>query len=223
MQRTKLEDRKLPYYTKGEEIFNMTSHIVGGGMGIAATALCVIFAAIRGNVYGVIGGAIFGATMILLYTMSSVYHGVKSGKAKKVLQIIDHCSIYLLIAGTYTPFCLCTLREHNPALGWTIFGIVWGLAVLGITLKSIDLRSFRVISMILYLGMGWCVIFTIKPVFQLLGITGFALLMSGGIAYTLGAILFGLGIKYRYAHSVFHIFVVIGSLLHFLCVLFFVM
>ena len=223
MQRTKLEDRKLPYYTKGEEIFNMTSHIVGGGMGIAATALCVIFAAIRGNVYGVIGGAIFGATMILLYTMSSVYHGVKSGKAKKVLQIIDHCSIYLLIAGTYTPFCLCTLREHNPALGWTIFGIVWGLAVLGITLKSIDLRSFRVISMILYLGMGWCVIFTIKPVFQLLGITGFALLMSGGIAYTLGAILFGLGIKYRYAHSVFHIFVVIGSLLHFMCVLFFVM
>ncbi len=223
MKRTKLSDRKLPYYTKGEEIFNMSSHIVGGGMGIAATVLCVVFAAIRGNVYGVIGGAIFGATMILLYTMSSVYHGLKSEKAKKVLQIIDHCSIYLLIAGTYTPFCLCTLREHNPALGWTIFGIVWGLAVLGITLKSIDLRSFRVISMILYLGMGWCVIFTIKPIFRLLGITGFTLLMSGGIAYTLGAILFGFGIKYRYAHSVFHIFVVIGSLLHFLCVLFFVM
>lgn len=201
----------------------MVSHIVGGAMGIAATVLCVVFAALRHNVYGIVSGAIFGATMIVLYTMSSIYHGLHRNTAKKVFQIIDHCSIYLLIAGTYTPFCLCTLREHKTWLGWTVFGVIWGLAALGITLNAIDLKSFRVISMILYLGMGWCVIFTIKIIINLLGTAGFALLLAGGISYTVGAIFYGIGAKKRYIHSVFHLFVVLGSLLHFLCILIFVM
>lgn len=223
MSRTRLRDRKLPNYTKGEEIFNMVSHIVGGGIGIAVTVLCVVVAAIHRNIYGVVSGAIFGATMIVLYTMSSIYHGLRPNTAKKVFQIIDHCSIYLLIAGTYTPFCLCTLREYKTWMGWTLFGVIWGLAALGIALNAIDLKSFRVISMVLYIGMGWCVSFTLKLIIELLGMGGFILLLAGGISYTVGAICYGIGVKKRYIHSVFHLFVVLGSLLHALCILLFVM
>ncbi len=223
MRRIRLRDRNLPDYTKGEEIFNMVSHIVGGGLGVAATVLCVVFAAFNRNVYGIVSGAIFGATMIVLYTMSSIYHGLRPNTAKKVFQIIDHCSIYILIAGTYTPFCLCTLREYKTWLGWTVFGIIWGLAALGVVLNAIDLRSFRIVSMVLYIGMGWCVIFTVKIIIEILGMNGFVLLLAGGLAYTLGAICYGIGAKKRYIHSVFHLFVVLGSMLHFLCILFYVM
>lgn len=220
--RTKLKDRKLPSYSKGEEIFNMVSHIVGAVAGITATVLLTIFSAIHRNAYAVVSSSIFGSTMIILYTMSSIYHGLRPNLAKKVFQVIDHCSIFLLIAGTYTPFSLCTLRAHNTALGWTVFGIVWGLAALGITLNSIDLKTFRIISMVLYIGMGWCIIFTVKLMRELLGPIGFSLLLAGGISYTIGAILYGIGSKIKYFHSVFHIFVVIGSILHFMCILFFV-
>ena len=200
----------------------MVSHICGGALGITATVLCVVFSAIHKNVYAIVSSAIFGFTMILLYTMSSIYHGLRPNTAKKVFQVIDHCSIYLLIAGTYTPFSLCTLREYSTPLGWTVFGIIWGLAVLGIVLNAIDLKSFRVISMFLYLGMGWCLIFSIKIVFIAVGSFGFILLLAGVIAYTVGSILYGLGRKHKYMHSVFHLFVILGSLLHFLCILFFV-
>lgn len=223
MARTRLRDRVLPPYTKGEEIFNMVTHIVGGALGITATVLCVVFAAVHHNVYGVVSGAIFGATMIILYTMSSIYHGLRPNMAKKVFQIFDHCSIYLLIAGTYTPFALCVLRQHSATLGWSIFGIIWGLAVLGIILKSIDIKMFEVISFILYIGMGWCIVFTAKIVLGIIGTIGFALLLCGGIAYTVGAVMYCFTSKLRYIHSIFHIFVVIGSLCHFLCILLFVM
>lgn len=223
MKRTKLNDRILPTYTKGEEIFNMVSHIVGAGMGIVALVLCVIFAAIHHNVYGVVSSAIFGATLIILYTMSSIYHGLNEKlKAKKVFQVIDHCSIFLLIAGSYTPFTLCTLREYNTATGWTIFGIIWALAILGVTLNSIDLKKYKVFSMICYLVMGWCIIFKGSLLPVLLGVPGFILLLSGGIVYTIGAILYGLGRTKKWMHSIFHIACVIGSLLHFLCILLYV-
>ena len=223
MKRTKLSDRKLPVYTKGEEIFNMTSHIVGGALGVVALVLCVIFAAIHHNIYGVIASSIYGLTMILLYTMSSIYHGLKPNtKAKKVFQILDHCSIFLLIAGSYTPFALCTLREYNTALGWWIFGIIWGLAVLGIVLNSIDLKQFKIFSMICYLIMGWCIIVRINVVIKSLGWTGFSLLLGGGIIYTIGAIFYGVGKKKKYMHSIFHLCIFAGSLLQFLCILLFV-
>ena len=145
MTRTKLKDRILPTYTKGEEIFNMVSHIVGGAFGIVALVLCIIFSAIHKNVYAVVSSSIYGIMMILLYTMSSIYHGLKpQKKAKKVFQILDHCSIFLLIAGSYTPFCLVTFREYNSALGWSIFGIIWFMAVLGIVLNSIDIKKYKV-------------------------------------------------------------------------------
>lgn len=223
MKRTKLSDRILPTYTKGEEIFNMVSHIVGAGIGVIAIVLCVIFAAIHHNVYGVVSSAIFGTTLVILYTMSSIYHGLNENlKAKKVFQVIDHCSIFLLIAGSYTPFALCTLREYSTALGWTIFGIIWGLAVLGIVLNAIDLKKYKVFSMLCYLVMGWCIIIKGSLLPELLGTSGFILLLTGGIVYTIGAILYGLGKKKKWMHSIFHIACVIGSLLHFLCVLLYV-
>ena len=221
MKRTKLRDRILPKYTKGEEIFNMTSHIVGGALGIVALVLCVVFAAVHGNGYGVVSGAIYGVTMVILYTMSSIYHGLNpKRKAKKVFQVLDHCSIYLLIAGSYTPFALCTLREYSTALGWTIFGVIWFVAILGIILNSIDIKKFRVFSMICYLVMGWCIVFKINLLPELLGTAGFVLLLLGGLAYTIGAILYGLGKKHKYMHSVFHMFVLAGSIMHFFCIFF---
>ena len=168
MTRTKLKDRILPDYTKGEEIFNMTSHIVGGAFGIVALVLCIVFSAIHHNGYAVVSSIIYGITMILLYTMSSIYHGLKpQRKAKKVFQILDHCSIFLLIAGSYTPFCLVTFREYNTALGWSIFGIIWAMAVLGITLNAIDIKKYKIFSMICYLGMGWCIIFQVVLLIRL--------------------------------------------------------
>lgn len=187
--------------------------------------LCVIFAAIHGNVYGVVGSAIYGATMITLYTMSSVYHGLSPRlMAKKVMQVLDHCTIYFLIAGTYTPIALCNIREYNTALGWTIFGVIWAMAALGVTLTAIDLKKYSKFSMICYLGMGWCIIFTAPLLPEILGVGGVVFLLLGGIAYTVGAVLYAVGKKkkLKYMHSVFHLFVVAASILHFFCILFYV-
>lgn len=223
MKRIKLSDRVLPTYTKGEEIFNMISHIVGGALGIVAMVLCIIFAAVRHNVYGVVSSVIYGITMIVLYTMSSIYHGLKpNSKAKKVFQILDHCSIFLLIAGSYTPFALCTLRQYDTATGWAIFGIIWGMAVLGIVLNAIDLKRYKIFSMICYLVMGWCIIVKINILPELLGKAGFLLLVLGGVIYTIGAILYGIGKKKKYMHSIFHLFILLGSILQFFCILLYV-
>ncbi len=224
MQRIKLSDRILPTYTKGEEIFNMTSHIVGAVLGLVATVLCIVFAAVNENVYGIISGSIYGVTMIVLYTMSSIYHGLSPKlKSKKVFQILDHCSIFLLIAGSYTPFALCTIRQNNAFAGWMIFGAIWLLAILGIVLNSIDIKKFKKFSMICYLLMGWFIILKVNILPELLTMNGFILLVSGGIAYTIGAIVYGLGKKYKYVHSIFHLFILLGSFLQFMCILLYVM
>ena len=223
MKRTKLSDRILPTYTKGEEIFNMVSHIVGGVAGIVTIVLTSVIGGIHRNPYGIVSGIIFGVSMLFLYTMSSIYHGLSPKlKSKKVLQILDHCAIFVLIAGSYTPFALCTLREYSTALGWWIFGIIWGFAILGIVLNSIDLKKYKIFSMICYLVMGWCIVVKINLLPSLLGWTGFILLLSGGIVYTIGAVLYGIGKKRKYVHSVFHLCVVLGNLLHMLCVLLYV-
>ena len=224
MTRIKLKDRILPKYTKGEEIFNMTSHIVGAVLGVVATTLCIVFAAINGNVYGVVSGSIYGVTMIILYTMSSIYHGLSPTRySKRVFQVLDHCSIFLLIAGSYTPFALCILREYDTATGWVIFGVIWAFAILGIVLNSIDIKRFKKFSMLCYLIMGWCIIVKANLLPQLLGTSGFVLLLLGGIAYTVGAVLYGLGKKRKYMHSIFHLFILLGSFLQFLCILLYVM
>ena len=200
----------------------MVSHIVGGALGVTATALCVVFAALHRNVYGVVASAIYGATMIVLYTMSSIYHGLRTNTSKKVFQIIDHCTIYLLIAGTYTPYTLCTLRQDSPGWGWTIFGVVWAMAVLGIVFNAIDLKKYKVFSMICYIGMGWSIVIRAHRLPGLLGFWGFMFLLIGGILYTVGAVFYGVGKKVKYMHSIFHLFCVAGSIMHFFGILFWV-
>lgn len=219
MERTKLKDRILPIYTKGEEIFNMTSHIVGAAFGIIALVICVGISAYHRDVYAIVSSIIYGLSIIVLYTMSSIYHGLGSKtNAKKVFQILDHCSIFLLIAGSYTPFCLVMFREYEAKLGWTIFGVIWLMAVIGIVLNSIDIKKYKKISMICYLAMGWCIIIKANLLPTLLGNVGFGLLVAGGIAYSMGAILYGLGKKKKWMHSIFHLFVVLGTLLQFICI-----
>ena len=223
MQRTKLKDRILPKYTRGEEIFNMVSHIVGGALAIAALVLCVVFAVLCSDVWGVVGAAIYGGTMVLLYTMSSIYHGLKPEMPKKVFQVIDHCTIYFLIAGTYTPVTLAALRPLYPVQAFVIFGIVWACCFVAATLTAIDLKKYQILSMICYIAMGWCIVFFIGPTVRVLGMGGTVFLLTGGIAYTVGAILYGIGKKKKYLHSVFHLFVLAGSILHFFMILFYVL
>lgn len=224
MKRTKLKDRVIPTYTKGEEIFNMVSHIVGGGLGVIALISCFIVSLMHKNFYGLISGIVYGISMIVLYTMSSIYHGLKPDKtSKKVFQILDHCSIFLLIAGSYTPFALCTIRSVDVFSGWLIFGITWGLTVLGIILNAIDLKKYKVFSMICYLAMGWCIILKIDILLQALAKPGLILLLAGGIVYTIGAIFYGFGKKCKYIHSVFHLFILVASLLQFLAIILYVM
>ena len=219
MKRTKLSDRILPDYSRGEELMNTVTHIVGGALGVAALTLCVVFAALRQNVYGVVGSAIYGASLIALYTVSSVYHGLKPGMGKKVMQIVDHCTIYFLIAGTYTVIVLSAIRPRYPVLGWGLFAFEWAMAALATALTAIDLKKYNVISMICYIGLGWAIIPFARQALEVLTLPGFLFLLLGGIAYTIGAVLYGIRSRKKWMHSVFHIFVVLGSVLQFFAVL----
>lgn len=224
MKRIKLQDRQLPAYSRGEEIFNMVSHIVGGAFAIVATVACCWKAASHGNTAGVVTGLVFGLTMLLLYTMSSVYHGLKHlNTGKKVMQVLDHCTIFLLIAGTYTPITLLGICPVNPLVGWLIFAVVWISAIVGITLNAVDLHKYRLFSMICYLCSGWCVMLAARLFLQAVPLPGFLCLLFGGIAYTIGAILYGLGKKKKWMHCVFHLFVLAGSILHFFCIYLYLM
>ena len=214
--------RKMPDYTKGEEIFNTVSHIVGAAFGVIALVLTVVFSALRGDVWSVVGSSIYGTSMVALYTVSSVYHGLHLNMGKRVMQVIDHCTIFFLIAGTYTPVVLSCIRAYSPGWGWTLFGIVWGCAALGITFTAIDMKRYEKLAMALYLGIGWCVVLAIKPAMASVPAEGLLWILAGGIAYTVGAGLYALGVKHRYMHSVFHIFVVAGSILQFFGIFFYV-
>ena len=222
MDRTKLKDRILPTYTKGEEIFNMVSHIVGGAFGIIALVLCVIVSALHHNVWGVVGSAIYGASMIILYTMSSLYHGLTHPMGKRVLQVLDHCTIYFLIAGTYTPILLSAIRLESPVWCWILFGIVWGFAAMATVFTAIDIKKYKVLSMICYIGMGWCIVLAAPAALRAIALPGLIWLLAGGVAYTIGAVLYGIGKKHKYVHSIFHLFVVAGSILQFICILFYI-
>lgn len=216
-----LRDRILPDYTKGEEIFNMVTHIVGGALGVATLVFCILIPAFEGSTAGVLCGIMFGVSMVFLYTMSSIYHGLRRGMAKKVFQIMDHCSIYWLIAGTYTPILVCSVAKSYPVAAWFTFALVWGLAIVATVLTAIDLKKYNLFSMICYIGMGWAVVFSMKQTYLSLGHEGFMWVLFGGILYTLGVFFFAKRI--RYFHSVFHIFVVLGSLCHSVAVIFYVM
>ncbi len=223
LTRTPIRERELPKYTRGEDIANMVTHIVGGALGIIVTVLSVLTAAFHKNPAGIVGGAIYGASMIALYSVSSVYHGLRPGLGKKVMQVIDHCTIYFLIAGTYTPILLSSIAPVYPALAWTVFGIEWGLTAFAVVFTAIDHKKYAALSMTCYIGMGWCIIFAMKATIECMGKVGFLWLLAGGVAYTVGAVLYGIGHKKPIYHTVFHVFVDLGSILQAVCILFYVL
>lgn len=221
-KRIKLSNRLLPNYTRGEEIMNMITHIVGGSFGILILLACLLHPN-AGNSMHLVSCIIYGVSMITVYTISSIYHGLKTDTSKKVMQILDHCAIYLLIAGTYTPIILCGIIDKYLWLGISLLILQWGLATVAITLNAIDMKKFKVFSMICYIVLGWCIIFFLPQFLCVVESMGFRYLLAGGISYTVGAILFGIGTKVRWMHSVFHIFVVIGSLLQFVSIYFYIL
>ena len=215
-----LKDRiKIPKYTLGEELMSAISHGVGAALSIAALVLCVVFSAIHNNVYAVVSSVIYGSTSIILYMMSTLYHSLKVNNAKRVFRILDHSSIFLLIAGTYTPYALVALPK---TLGWVIFGVVWGCAIIGIVLNSIDLEKFKKLSIVLYLVMGWMIIFSFDKLIASVDIKGIYLMLAAGLLYTIGAIFYGVGKKIKYMHSIFHMFVLSASICFFFSIFLYV-
>lgn len=213
MKRTKLADRTLPVYSIGEEITNTATHVIGGCLGVVALILCLRKAILDRGTAEITGAAIYGSCLVILYSISSVYHGLRPGMAKKVLQVLDHCAIYFLIAGSYSIVCLGAIRRENEVLGWGILILEWVLCAVATVLTAIDLKRYKVFSMICYIGMGWAVIPLAALLFRIMTPAGFWLLLGGGISYTVGAILFGM--KKKWMHSIFHIFVLAGSVLQF--------
>lgn len=218
MKRTKLCDRTLPHYSKGEEVMNMVTHITGGGLAVIGSVFCILAVCRLGGWANILGAVIYCISMICVYTMSSVYHGLRSGTAKKVMQVIDHCAIYFLIAGTYTPILITGFLTVYPGIGWGLLILQWGLTAVAVTLTAIDLKQYKVFSMVCYIFMGWGIIFFLPQAMQVMTKPGFWLLLAGGIAYTIGAVLFGLGKKLPWMHAVFHIFVILGSLFQYFAI-----
>ena len=219
MKRTKLCDRVLPQYCRGEECMNMVTHIAGGGLAVIGTVLLLLQAS---GAAQLIGAVIYCVSMIGVYTMSSIYHGLHAGTGKKVMQIIDHCAIYFLIAGTYTPITVCAFVPVYPVIGWGLTAAQWALTALAVTLTAIDLHKYKIFSMICYIAMGWGIIFFLPQTIQVMTQAGFSWLLAGGISYTIGAVLFGLGKKLPWMHAVFHIFVILGSAFQYVAILLYV-
>ena len=218
MKRTRLQDRHLPRYTKAEERMNMITHITGGSMAIVGSVFCILAVCNKGGWFNLLGAVIYCISLIGVYTMSSIYHGLRAGTAKKVMQVIDHCAIYFLIAGTYTPILITGFLPLFPKIGWGLLLIQWTLTAIAVTLTAIDLKKYQVFSMICYIFMGWGIVFFLPQAMVIMTKPGFYWLLAGGIAYTIGAILFGLGKKLPWMHAVFHIFVILGSLLQYLSI-----
>lgn len=225
---TNIEESKfeLPRYTKGEEIFNMASHIVGAGLAIAALIVTLMLS-IRKNLgtTAILSSIIYSLSMLVLYTMSSIYHGLspKLKTAKNLFRKFDYISIFILIAGSYTMFSLMSLRYTDPKSAWILFGIQWGVTLIGAILNAISVKKFIVLSNIMFLVMGWSVVWKIKEIKTAMHPTGFLFLFLGGIAYTLGVIFYILGKKKKWMHSIFHLFVLLGSILHFISIVCYVL
>lgn len=210
--------KKATLYSLGEEIAHSVTHGVGAILSIAGLTVLVALAALRGTAWHVVSCAVFGSTLVVLYTISTLYHSVTHPRVKRVLRMLDHAAIFLLIAGTYTPFTLVNMRG---GWGWALFGVVWGLALLGIAFKMTSSNRFRLLSVPLYLLMGWLVLIALKPLVDSVAPTGLALLVAGGLAYTVG-IGFYAWKNLPYSHAVWHLFVLVGSLLHYFAVLLYV-
>jgi hemolysin III len=205
-------------YSLAEEIAHAITHGVGLLLSIAALTILVVLASLRGDAWHVVSSSIYGATLVLLYAASTFYHAISSPRPKGVFQVLDHAAIYLLIAGTYTPFTLVNLRG---AWGWTLFGVVWGLAIFGVVLEAVARQRVKILSLVLYLGLGWLAAIAVKPLLASVETGGLVLLLLGGLSYTGGVVFYGWR-RLPYHHAVWHVFVLVGSLCHFFAVLFYV-
>ena len=207
-----MSEVSIPEYKLSEELMNSITHGIGAGLAVAALVLCVIKAAAHGGPWAVVGSCLYGVGTIMVYVISCVYHALKKNRGKKVLRVIDHCDIFFMIACTYMPYCLVSLRG---VMGWVMFGVIWGLASLGIVFNAIDLEKYEKISVVVYVVLGWGVIVLYKPLVDAVTFTGVMYLIVGGLLYTAGAIIYAIGEKIRYMHSVFHLFVIAGSIFQF--------
>ncbi len=210
----------IPKYTLREELMNSITHGIGAGLGITALVLCIVKSCNPLDGYKLASSIVFGLTTTLLYLMSCLYHALKVNRAKRVFRVIDHCTIFLLIAGTYTPYTLIML--HGP-VGWILFGVVWGVGILGIVLNAVNLKKFADISVACYIILGWIIVIASRQLIAAMDPAGLNLLFAGGIAYTVGAVLYGIGSKKRYFHSVFHFFCLLGTTLHFFSIYLYVL
>lgn len=205
-----MEENKLPVYSKGEAWFNTLSHAAGAVLAGAVLAACLAKAE---GAAQVVGALIYGISMLTVYAVSTIYHALPPGKTKHIFRVLDHCVIYLLIAGTYTPILLSGFLPVYPGIGWGLLAMEWGLTAMAVTLLAIDLKKYNALSMVCYIFMGWGIIFFVKQAVQVLTRPGFLWILAGGLAYTFGAVLYGIGSRRKWFHSVFHIFVVLGSAL----------
>lgn len=210
-----MADRSLKRYTLGEEIFNSVSHGVGSLLAIGGTVVLIVMSAIHGSGLGLGVSIVYGLSLIVLYTMSTIYHAISAPKAKEILRIFDHTSIFLLIAGSYTPFCLIALQGNGRGLVVAI--AIWICAILGMILNAVSLEKTEKLGYVLYVVMGWSILVVFKDILQVLPTPAFWLLLLGGISYTGGLVFFALK-KIKYMHSVWHLFVLLGSVLHYLCI-----
>jgi len=213
-----MSDRSTNQYTLAEEIAHAITHGVGLLLSVAGLVVLIVLASLRGDAWHVVSVSVYGATLVLLYSASTFYHALPAPRAKNVFRTLDHAAIYVLIAGTYTPFMLVNLRG---GWGWALFGVVWGLAVLGIVLEAVAKQRVRVLSVFLYLGLGWLIAIAVKPLVQSVEPGGLVLLVAGGLAYSVGVVFYGWK-RLPYHHAVWHLFVMAGSLFHFFAVLFYV-
>lgn len=214
MKHIKLKERPLPDYTRGEELLNSISHGIGILLGIVVLILSTIKT--KGSHLCFAGAVIYGVSMIILYSFSTIYHALPRGNGKKIFQILDHCTIYALIAGTYTPILLSAFWSAEPLAGRILLGLQWGISLIAIVLNAIDIHKFRYFSYFSYIVLGWLIVFVLPISLRVLSHEAFMYLLAGGISYTIGAILYAIGSRHRWFHSIFHIFVVIGSILQFI-------
>lgn len=202
-----------------EEVMNAVTHGIGTLLAVAGLVLLTVLAYLHGSIWHIVSFSIYGTTLVLLYLASTLYHSFTNERVKRIFKILDHSAIYLLIAGTYTPFTLVPL---HGVLGWTVFSLVWGLAIIGIVLKVFFTGRYKVVSTLCYLGMGWFIVFAIKPLLATVPALGMSWLFAGGLFYTLGSV-FYLWKRLPYNHAIWHLFVLAGSISHFIAVFFYIL
>ena len=213
--RTPLKDRSFPDYSRREELFNSVSHACG-----VVVALVLMWIAVRaamqcGKPYALVSSVVYVSSLLVMFLVSSVYHGLPKGMPKQVMRVVDHCNIFVTIAGTYTPIMMLGVLPINPAMAWSILAVEWGVAVIGVVLNAIDLKKYAKFSMVCYLAMGWCVVISLKDTVAAMTWPGFSYILGGGVAYTIGAVLYLIGKRKPYRHFVFHLFVLLAAVIQF--------